>query len=171
MQRFFKRLLVALGLGIVALIVLVIWDYTFLWQPSLEGKCVRQSARSHLAHFRGEVVGKHLWILQYRWLRRRFAAVGTKLTLVRILPSTVYDGNIVRHGEKVGDVVIGKSGRFDFGDLPPGEYDLTVSYSGKGDDDLGFGFVIDPSARSSDLLIDASPAESCNCCGGDFEPR
>jgi hypothetical protein len=33
----------------------------------------------------------------------------------------------VRNGESTGEVVIGKSGSFDFGDLPPGNYDLTVT--------------------------------------------
>ena len=46
------------------------------------------------------------------------------LTLVRDLPSTEYQGNVVRNGELAGEVVIDKSGRFDFGDLKPGEYDL-----------------------------------------------
>jgi len=89
--------------------------------------------------------------------------------LIRDLPSTEYRGNVVRHGERVGDVVIDKSGRFDFGDLKPGEYELTVTYPGE--DAVGFGFVIDPSAQSSDVLIDASPAYYCNCCGWTFEPH
>lgn len=88
---------------------------------------------------------------------------------MRDLPSTEYKDNIVRHGEERGDVVIDKSGRFDFGDLSPGEYELTVTYPGQ--DAVGFGFVIDPSARSSDVVIDASPAYHCNCCGWNFEPR
>jgi hypothetical protein len=54
----------------------------------------------------------------------------------------------------VGEVVIDKSGKCDFGDLPPGEYELTVTYPGE--DAVGFGFVIDPYASSSDVLIDVS---------------
>jgi len=81
----------------------------------------------------------------------------------------VYKGNVVRHGEREGEVVIDKSGKCDFGDLPPGEYELTVTYPGE--DAVGFGFVIDPYASSSDVLIDASPAYNCNCCGWNFEPR
>jgi hypothetical protein len=69
----------------------------------------------------------------------------------------------------VGDVVVDKSGRFNFGDLMPGQYDLAVTYPGQ--DAVGFGFVIDPSARSTDVLIDASPAYYCNCCDWTFEPR
>jgi hypothetical protein len=89
--------------------------------------------------------------------------------LVRELPSTWYQGNEVRHGERVGETVIDRSGKFDFGDLKPGVYDLTVTYPG--DDAVGFGFIIDPVATSSDVLIDASPAEYCNCCGWNFEPH
>ncbi len=81
--------------------------------------------------------------------------------------STEYKGNVVRHSDRVGEVVIDNSGRFDFGDLPPGEYDLTVTFPGE--DAVGFGFVIDPSAHGTDILIDASPADYCNCCGWNFE--
>ncbi len=128
-----------------------------------------EPARPRLARFRGEVVGKKLSIVQYRWLRRRFKAVGTTLSLARELPSTEYQGNVIRHSDRVGDVVVDKSGRFDFGDLMPGVYSLVVAYPGEAG--VVFGFVIDPAARSTAVLIDASPAYYCNCCGWDFEPR
>jgi|SRR5208282_1376060 len=175
MKPLFNRLLITPAVVIAVFLALVTCHYFLLWKPSLQGKCGGFTLGSpepplpHFARFRGQVVGKNLWILQYRWLRRRFKAVGTTLSLIRDLPSTEYKGNIVRHGERVGDVVIDKSGRFDFGDLPPGEYALTVTYPGQ--DAVGFGFVIDPSAHSSDVLIDASPAYYCNCCGWNFEPR
>jgi hypothetical protein len=89
--------------------------------------------------------------------------------LARELPSTEYQGNVIRHVDRVGDVVVDKSGRFDFGDLMPGVYSLVVAYAGEAG--VVFGFVIDPAARSTDVLIDASPAYYCNCCGWDFEPR
>jgi len=108
-------------------------------------------------------------IVQYRWFRRRFKAFGTTRTLVRDLPSTEYQGNVVRNGELAGEVVIDKSGRFDFGDLKPGEDDQQVTYPGEGA--VGFGIVIDPAAHSTDVLIDASPAYYCNCCGWNFELR
>lgn len=161
---------------VAAFVVLATCNYYFLWKPSLQGKCGGQTlggpapALPHLARLRGQVVGKNLWFVQYRWLRRRFKAVGTTLSLVRELPSTIYQGNVIFHSERVGDdVVIGKSGDFDFGNLKPGEYGLTVTYPGE--DATGFGFVIDPSARSTDVLIDASPAYYCNCCGWTFEPK
>jgi hypothetical protein len=162
-----------LAVLIAAVAILFTCHYFLLWKPSHEGKCggltlnSPAATRPHLARFRGQVVGKNLWILQYRWIRRRFKAVGTTLSLVRDLPSTEYKGNVVRHGERVGDVVIDNSGRFDFGDLPAGEYDLTVTFPGE--DAVGFGFVIDPSAHSTDVLIDASPAYHCHCCGWNFE--
>jgi hypothetical protein len=174
-ERLLKRLLAALGVSVAVFLVLAICNYYLLWKPSLQGECGGQKLGSpapalpRLARFRGEVVGKNLWIVQYRWLRRRFKAAGTTVSLARELPATEYQGNIIAQSETVGDVVIGKSGRFDFGDLPPGEYDLTVTYPGE--DARGFGFIIDPSARSSDVLVDASPAYYCNCCGWDFEPR
>ena len=170
-----KHLLTVLALVVVVFVALFACHYFLLWKPSLQGKCggVRLGSPEpplpHITRFSGQVVGKDLWILQYRWLRRRFKAVGATLSLVRDLPSTEYQGNIVRHVEKVGDVVIDKSGRFDFGDLPPGDYDLKVSLPGE--DAVGFGFVIDPSAPSTSVLIDASPAYYCNCCGWNFEPR
>jgi len=162
-----------LAVVIAAFATLATCHYFLLRKPSLQGKCRGLTlnspahARPHLLRFRRQVVGKNLWILQYRWLRRRFKAVGTTLSLVRDLPSTEYEGNVVRHGERVGNVVIDNSGRFDFGDLPPGEYDLTVTYPGE--DAVGFGFIIDTSAHSTDVLIDASPAYYCNCCGWNFE--
>jgi hypothetical protein len=163
-----KRILFAVGMVIAAFFLLATFNYYLLWKPSLQGKCSRPPA-PHLARFRGQVVGKNLWIIQYRWLRRRFKATGTTLSLLRELPSSVYQGNVVEHSESVRDVVIDKSGRFDFGDLMPGVYDLTVTYPGE--DAVGFGFVIDPSAHRSDVLIDASPAYYCNCCGWNFEPH
>jgi hypothetical protein len=175
MNRLPKRPFVIFAVGIAAFFALFACHYFLLWKPSLHGKCGGQTLGSpapalpRLKRFRGEVVGKNLSIVQYRWLRRRFKAVGTKLSLVRVLPSTEYQGNVVWNGEGVGDVVIEKSGRFDFGDLIPGEYKLTVTYPGE--DAVGFGFLIDPSARSSDVLVDASPAYYCNCCGWNFEPR
>ena len=128
-----------------------------------------EPARPRLRRFRGEVVGKNLSIVQYRWLRRRFKAVGTTLSLVRIPLSTEHQGTVVRHSDRVVDVVVDKSGKFDFGDLMPGEYDLLVTYPGEAA--VGFQFVIDPAARSTDVLIDASPGYYCSCCGWDFEPR
>jgi hypothetical protein len=161
------------ALVIASLATLASCHYFLLQRPSFQGKCggltlnSPEPALPHLARFRGQVVGKNLGILQYRWLRRRFKAVGTSLSLVRDQPSSEYNGNIVRHTERAGDVVIGDSGSFDFGDLPPGEYELKVIFPGE--DAVGFGFVIDPLAHSTDVLIDASPAYYCNCCGWNFE--
>jgi len=173
-MKLLPKLFIAFGVVVAAFIVLATCNYFLLWKPSLQGKCGGQTtfrspipARPRLAELRGQVVGKNLWIVQYRWLRRRFKAIGTTLSLVRELPSTKYEGNVVLNEERVGDTVIDKSGAFDFGNLTPGEYDLTVTFPGE--DAVGFGFVIDPSARSTGVLIDASPAYDCNCCGWNFE--
>ena len=175
MNRLPKRIFIAFTVVIAVTIALVTCHYFLLWKPSLQGKCGGRTlgnpepALPRLARFRGEVVGRNLSIIQYRWLRRRFTAVGTTLSLARDLPPTEYQGNLVRHAEQVGDAVIDSSGRFDFGELVPGEYELLVTYPGE--DSVGFGFVIDPAARSTKVLIDASPAYYCNCCGWNFEPR
>jgi hypothetical protein len=172
-MKLFPKLLLAFGVVVVFFVALLASQYFLLMKPSDEGKCGGRTLNSpeptlpHLVRFSGQVVGRHLWPVQYRWLRRRFKAVGTTLNLVRELPSTEYQGNVVLHGERVGDVVIDKSGAFDFGSLMPGEYHVTVTYPGE--DAAGFGFVIDPSARSTNVLIDASPAYYCNCCGWNFE--
>jgi hypothetical protein len=169
-MKLLPRLLLAFGVFVVALFTC---QYFLLLRPSDQGKCGGRTlgspepAAPRIARFRGQVVGKELWPVQYRWLRRRFKAVGTTLSLARELPSTLYQGNVVWRSERVGDVVIDKSGRFDFGNLTPGTYDLTVTLPGE--DAVGFGFVIDPSARSTNVLIDASPAYYCNCCGWDFD--
>src|SRR5215475_8682404 len=130
-MRLVKRFFLVCGVLIATVVVLAIPNYFFLWKPSLQGECLDSpqfrgpaSTLPHLARFRGRVVGKNLWIFQYRWLRRRFTAVGTILSLERELPSTEYQGNIVLNSEKVADVVIDKSGSFDFGSLTPGEYGL-----------------------------------------------
>jgi hypothetical protein len=170
-----KAFLIVLAVFVSTLAALFTCHYFLLWKPSLEGKCggtrlgEPSQPKPHVTHFKGEVVGQNLWILQYRWLRRRFKAVGTTLSLARELPSTVYQGNVVLHGERVADVTVGKSGSFDFGSLPPGEYSVLVTYPGE--DAVSFGFIIDPSARNSGVLIDASPAYYCFCCGRDLEVR
>jgi hypothetical protein len=158
--------------ALALLVVLGVFEYFLLEKPSAEGKCGnfmlgRAEPHPRVAKFRGEVVGKNLYVLQYRWLRRSFIPVGTKLSLLRELPSTEYQGNVIRHAELAGEVVIGKSGRFDFGDLKPGEYEVRVTYPA--DYMTGFGFVIDPATQSSEVLIDASPNYYCDCCGSTFE--
>ena len=107
-MKLLPKLFVAFGVVVAALIVLAPCNYFLLWKPSLQGKCGGQTTfrspapyRPHLAELRRHVVGKNLWIAQYRWLRRRFKAIGTTLSLVRELPSTAYEGNVVLNEEKV----------------------------------------------------------------------
>lgn len=157
MKRALKRLLIALG-GVIAFIAFVgACNYLFLWKPSLQGECnTDDSARLRVARLRGEVVGKNLWLIQYRWLRRRFTAVGTTLSLRRSMPATEYKGNVFFPSEPAGDITIDRSGTFDFGALSPGEYGLTVKMPGE--DAVDFGLQIDPTTRITEVLIDASPA-------------
>jgi hypothetical protein len=169
------KVLIALGVVGALLIALVTCHFFLLLKPSAEGKCGGVALDSpdpeppHISQLRGEVVGKNLWLVQYRWLRRLFKASGTELGLERRLPSTEYKGNVILHSESVGKVVIQKSGMFDFGELTEGEYQLTVRLPGE--DSVAFAFVIDSSARNGDVLIDASPGYYCTCCGWNFEPR
>jgi len=170
-----QRILIPVALVVPIILILTICHYFLLLKPSGEGKCGGQKYGSpapplpHLSRFRGKVVGKNLWVVQYRWLRRLFVPAGTRLDLVRDLPSTIYQGNATHHDERVGHVIVDRTGSFDFGDLKPGTYNLMVSYPGE--DAVMFGFIIDASARSNNVLIDASPAYYCFCCGWNFEPR
>lgn len=158
--------------ALVAVVVILLagCGYFLLWEPSLRGYCGDPHTPTlYLRQLRGQVVGRNLGIIQYRWLRRRFNAVGTALTVERTLPSTEYKGNEIQHSERVWQTIIDRSGRFDSGDLTSGDYLMTVKYPGE--DGVGFRFVIDASAQTSEVLIDASPAYYCKCCGWDFEPR
>jgi hypothetical protein len=76
---------------------------------------------------------------------------------------------LVAAGSFVNSLVVPESGRFDFGGLLPNEYALTVDRPGAAAFEVRF--AIDPSAPNEDVLIDASPAYYCSCCGWDFEPR
>jgi hypothetical protein len=163
-----KWLVIALLSALAVLIGIVACFYLILWQPSLQGSCNRPEHRS-ISTLRGRVVGKFLGFVQYRWLRRRFNAAGTTLSLERNLPSTEYMGNEIRHVERVGEMVVDGSGSFDFGKLTPGEYVLSVTLPEE--DTVSFHFDIAPSAHNKDVLIDASPAYYCSCCGWNFEAR
>jgi hypothetical protein len=167
-------LFTTLGAAVAVFVVLVACHFFLLLKPSDEGKCGGFSdgpapALPQVARLRGQAVGASLGIVQYRWLRRLFKARGTRLSLRRQLPSTEFKGNVVSQSESVRDIVIDESGTFDFGVLAPGRYDLNVSYPG--DDAVVLGLVIDPSASNTGVLIDASPAQYCYCCGWSLEPR
>lgn len=155
-------------LGVVVIVfigtALLVAHYEIL----VQGNC---EAPEHyrISKFRGQVVGRSLGLLQYRWLRRRFKSTGTELSLSKPAPDSYYEGNVIKNSAVVGEQQIGSTGTFDFGDLPPGDYTLTVSLPGE--DAVGFGFSIDPTAPHADVLIDASPGYYCRCCGWNFEPR
>lgn len=152
----------AVGLVLVVGVVLLVSHYTIL----VQGNCA-EPEQHRISKFRGQVVGKSLGVLQYRWLRRRFAAIGTELHLSRILPDTHYDPSVIKKTSAIGDIKIDGTGTFDFGELPAGDYSLTVVLPGE--DAVDFGFTIDPLAPPAEVLIDASPGHYCWCCGWNFE--
>jgi hypothetical protein len=159
-----KRARLIVGVTIVIGVALFGAHYKIL----LRGDC-ESPEHLRLSRFRGQVVGKSLGVLQYRWLRRRFNATGTQLTLEKVLPDSYYEGNLIKNSSLVGEQEIGRTGAFDFGELPQGDYSLTVRLPGE--DAVGFGFSIDPRAQHAKVLIDASPGYYCWCCGWNFEPR
>lgn len=50
-----------------------------------------------------------------------------------------------------------------------GEHSLAVELPGE--EIVLFHFAVTPRAQTTEILIDASPAPYCDCCGWDFEPR
>ena len=119
-----------------------------------------------VSHVRGRVVGKSLGLLQFRWLRRRFAGASADLQL--LTHQVPY-----RTGAPYGFVramAADQSGLFDFGDVPPGEYALSVHLI-PNEAGIMFHFAVNPNMRTRGILIDASPAPYCDCCGWDFEAR
>ena len=129
------------------------------------GTC-NKTEHNEVAQVRGRVVGKSLGLLQFRWLRRLFAGDSAGLQL--------YTHQVpYRTGQPYGflrAMTADQSGSFDFGEVPPGEYALSVNLA---PDEAGvmFHFAVNPSKRTTEILIDASPAPYCDCCGWDFEPR
>jgi hypothetical protein len=127
-----------------------------------EGDC-KQPEHHRIERLRGQVVGRSLGLVQYRWLRRRFIAAGTKLRLIGPRKDPVgWESLLI-------DRVVNESGTFDFGNLPAGDYSLEVTLPGEAT--FGVSLTIDSTAHNNDILIDASPRYYCSCCGWDFEPR
>ncbi len=177
MNRFF----VVLGSAIAIVVLLGLCWYILLWLPSLSGWCNGPEQPYRISTLHGRVVGKSLGLIQYRWLRRRFTPVGTVLRLETAHYEIRPDAGLIQSGGRfIGSQVIGDDGTFDFGSLPPltgdsgyklipDAYGLSVKMPGE--DAFGFRFYVDPKVHNSDVLIDASPAYYCKCCGWDFEPR
>ena len=148
--------------------LLIVGSFVAHYNILLMGECERPN-EVRTSRIRGQVVGKRLYTLQYRWLRRLFIPQGTKLSLSRQLPHTEYEGNVILHREPMGIRTIGPSGQFDFGYLPPATYDLSVKHP---DEDTFLTEVtLAPEATSAEMLIDASPAYYCGCCGWQVEVR
>src|ERR1700730_15926777 len=73
-MKLLPKLSIAFGVVVATFIALATCNYVVLWKPSSQGKCSDQTTffrgpvptRPHLAELRGQVVGKNLWIVQYR---------------------------------------------------------------------------------------------------------
>jgi hypothetical protein len=159
-----KLALIGVGLVFGVVVVLFVAHYQIL----VLGNC--ESPEQHrISRLRGHVVGKSLGPLQYRWLRRNFKAGGTQLAVVQAAPDSHYEGNVINNTTVVAEKTVAANGVFDFGELPPGDYAMWVTLPGQAT--ASFGFSIDAGAPSSEVLIDASPAYYCRCCGWNFEPQ
>lgn len=138
------------------------------YQLLVMGGC-EQPPHLRIARLHGQVVGRSLSVLQYRWLRRLFTAGGTPLTVMKEGPDTSYQGDVFKNIVVVAEKAAEAGGEFDFGELPPGDYSLLVGMPAG--DSVSFGFSIDPAASDNGVLIDASPGYYCWCCGWNFELR
>src|SRR5262245_12750295 len=89
MKRLLNRMTISAAVVAAVVGILTVCHYFLLLKPSLEGKCGGRTlsdsspASPHITRLRGQVVGKNLSIIQYRWLRRRFTPVGTTLSVVK----------------------------------------------------------------------------------------
>src|SRR5215469_8856083 len=72
---------------------------------------------------KGQVVGKDLWLAQYRWLRRMFKGKDATLTLYRVAEAPSYKRDFIRQ------IAADDAGNFDFGPLDPGDYEMLVHLS------------------------------------------
>ena len=158
-----KTALIGGGVLLFVVAALFVAHYQILWTGSCESP-----DHYRISRLRGQVVGKSLGVLQYRWLRRRFKATATELIVTKNA-DYYYQGNLIKKDDSVAERTADGSGAFDFGELPPGEYRLMVTLPGEST--VGFGFSVDPAAPTSEVLVDASPGYYCRCCGWNFEPR
>lgn len=153
-----------IALAVTTLVSLFAADYWILWR----GDC-RQPSHYRIATLNGRVVGKSLRPIQYRWLRRQFAATGAVLVLSTEHYENRPGAGLIPTGTLVREITIDKSGTFDFGALSPDDYVLQVTLPGE--NTVEFHVTVDSAAQNSRVLIDASPAYYCACCGWDFEPQ
>src|SRR6266550_1875322 len=102
-----------IGASLIGVILLLaVCAYALLWVPSMSGACTKPGIH-RISTLRGRVVGRSLWIVQYRWLRRRFTPVGTTLSLATSHYESRPDAGLISTGKHVATQTIGDAGTFD----------------------------------------------------------
>ena len=116
-----------------------------------------------VAAIKGRVVGKDLWLAQYRWLRRMFKGKDATLTLYHVAPAPSYKRDFIRQ------VAADDAGNFDFGAIEPGDYELLVHLSDSGYPAQQFEFAVELGQYAGPLMVDGSYEGSATCRGRDVE--
>ncbi|MGB7599429.1 MAG: hypothetical protein WBM24_03935 [Candidatus Sulfotelmatobacter sp.] len=130
---------------------------------TLVGACSLAVVHSYfhqVTAIRGEVVGRSLGPLQFRWLRQSFRVVGANLALYEYRwPAKQTDLKLV------ASIKTDPHGNFDFGPIARGHYVLEIRGS---DPDLRGEFdveVTDAVKATDRITIDVSPIQP-DCTGG-----
>lgn len=119
---------------------------------------------SHVvSEIRGRVVGRDLWLAQYRWLRRMFKGNDAVLILYRV-PTP-----LSTHRELVHEIAADAFGNFDFGPIEPGYYDLQVKLADSSFPAQHYAFTVERGRYSGPLTIDDSYEGSSTCKGRDVD--
>ena len=110
---------------------------------------------------RGRVVGKNLWLFQFRWLRQSFSVSSGTLTLYEYRSPAK-----VSELKKVAVVRSDSHGNFDFGKLPIGHYYLNIESRRSDALNDWFEVEVNETVKPTDnVLIDISPIRP-DCSGG-----
>jgi len=129
-------------------------------QPSVCSACTFVDGYFYqVTDLHGQVVGRRLGPLQFRWLRQSFNAKGANLTLYEYRPSTRRE-----HLKNIAAARADDGGRFNFNSIQEGHYILIVEAK-----DLGeqrFDVEVTPRTKATtSVLIDVSPVRP-DCTGG-----
>ena len=144
--------------GLPILLVLTVFFSTHLQACSL----APQPGYFHqVTSIRGQVVGKSLGPMQFRWLRQSFHVSDATLTLY------AYPWSVrAREKKLIAEVKTNTSGAFDFGAVDEGHYSLEVSV--KDSESLGGWFPVEVTnkvGRTQEIVLDVSPIHP-DCSGG-----
>lgn len=116
-----------------------------------------------VSNLHGRVVGRDLWLVQYRWFRRRFEGKFATLSLYRMAPPPLLQQTLAK------EIHADEFGGFDFGPIEPGDYELGVKLATSEHPAQRFKFTIEPGRYSGPVLIDDSFDNACSCMGRDVE--